>query len=125
MYLLIYYLDCNFVVRRLLWKNSGDIRKAIAANGGRQFDVLIASDIVALPYLDYLTDLLDAVSKLLASDGVFYLAYQRRHSSEEIFFDQLRTRSFSLEEIPRSRIHKDFRENSAISIFMIRKLSQY
>jgi hypothetical protein len=111
------------MVRRLLWKNSGDIRKAIAANGGRQYDVLIASDIVALPYLDYIPDLLDVISKLLASDGVFYLAYQRRHSSEEIFFEQLRARNFSLEEIPRKRLHKDFREISSISIFMIRNFS--
>ena len=115
--------DCNFVVRRLLWNNSGDIRKAINSNCGRPFDIVIASDIVALPYLDYIPDLLDAVSKLLANDGVFYLAYQRRHRSEESFFEQLRARSFYLREVSRDKIHKDFRENLAISILMIGKIS--
>ena len=111
------------MVRRLLWNNIGDIRKAITANGGRQFDVVIASDIVALPYLDCIPDLLDTVSKLLANDGVFYLAYQRRHRSEEGFFEQLRARSFYITEVSRNKLHKDFRENLAISIFMISKIS--
>ena len=117
------YLDGNYMVRRLLWHNVGDIRSAIRANGDTQFDVLIASDIVALPYLDYIPDLLNVISKLLASNGVFYLAYQRRHSSEGIFFDELRARSFYLEELPRNKLHKDFRDNLAISIYAIKKFA--
>jgi len=107
-------------VKRLLWKDEVDMAEAKAANNGNTFNVIIASDITACPYLDGVVALAETILFLLDSDGVFYLTYQHRHVSEELFFDIMR-QSFHIHELPRGFIRPDFRSNPSFFIYKITK----
>ena len=95
-------------------------RSAASASGdfpaGLGYDIVIMSDIVALVYTDAFDALLATMKGLCKPSTVLYLVYQRRHSSENQFFEKLdQCRCFYVTKLPRRAIHADFRH---LPIFM-------
>jgi predicted nicotinamide N-methyase len=103
---------------RLLWGNKDDIR-----NLGQTFDVIIAADCVAVVYEHSFRDLIFTLERLAHEKSVIYLAYHRRHTAEDSFFEMLRDK-FSCTRIASENLHPDF-IISQISIFEIRKLETF
>ena len=95
--------------RAFLW---GD--EAVLGSVGK-FDVVLAADVAAVPYEDAYEQLVLSLKALVAEGGQVLLAYQRRHASEDRFFELLRG-AFEVRELPREALHRDFRD-SRISLF--------
>jgi hypothetical protein len=98
------------VARKLLWGDLPALRALIAEFG--PFHVCVASDIVALPYVEYFGALADTFKCLAQScpDLVVLLAQQPRHVCEEDFFRLLGSKaSFGLDAIPEHALSSDFK----------------
>ena len=102
-------------VQRLLWGAAADIdsvRRGCAQAGVPRPDVILAADIVALPYEEALPSLLDTLHALAGPDTHVYIAYKPRHVCEKKWFHRARQRC-SVEELPpESSLHKDFQGSS-------------
>ncbi len=98
----------NFATKRLLWGNETDIESVLDIANSK-YDLVVASDVAALPYEEHYGSLVDTLYKLSHKDSLLLLCYQRRHSSESRFFDLLKTK-FNFHKVPRSDLHKDFRD---------------
>jgi predicted nicotinamide N-methyase len=72
-----------------------------AAVGHQGFDVVLASDIVAVPYAEALKDLVHSLAMLASIQPriEIWLTYTRRHASEETFFSLMAESSFVMEHI--------------------------
>jgi hypothetical protein len=55
-------------------------------------DIILASDVAALPYAHAYDALIDTMYTLCKPGGCVYLTYQRRHASEDDFFVRFRER---------------------------------
>ena len=93
--------------RRLLWGDTSDLQAFTAE--GRQYDLILAADVVAVPYESAYDDLLLTFESLLAPTGVLLLCYQQRHRTEEKFFRRLR-RAFSVTQCTQEDLHADFQK---------------
>lgn len=74
-----------------------------------KYDTILASDVVAVPYEKAYNDLIRTFDALLADHGTIWLCYQRRHASEQRFFELFNS-SFTVTEIPQVELHKDFQD---------------
>jgi len=83
-----------------------------------EFDVLLAADIVACPYVGAFDDLLLSFQQIIQPKTIAYLAYKQRHASEVKFFHKLK-KQFLCEEIPREHLHIDF-QHLGIQLFQIK-----
>lgn len=113
-------------VRRLLWGDRADMEAA----GGGPWDVILGSDIAALPYASAHDDLVQTIVSLAergqttaepSSHGVVVLlAYKRRHASEGAFFEALERYVGSGVELGESELHPDFK-SAGITLRMYRR----
>lgn len=112
--------ECNIQCQQLLWGNQVQIsniqsliRKLRLQIGGEVdnenhfADVVLAADVAALPYTEYYKDLVDTMKSLCNPSGFILLAYERRHVSEDNFFEIAREH-FEIIRLSRSSIHPDF-----------------
>ena len=99
--------------RRLLWGDTPDLQAFHAEGKCLHFDVILAADVVAVPYETAYDDLLFTFQKLLSPQGVVLLCYQQRHRTEERFFRRLR-RDFSVEKVEQSELHADFQDHKTL-----------
>lgn len=111
------------MVQLLLWGNENHLTEAINNNSNKQFDVIIASDVAALPYAEHFDLLLETFIKLLSPSGFVYLSYQRRHSEEDLFFQKV-NKYFNVIQCSKDNIHKDFRDRKDIFIFQLDKIDK-
>lgn len=96
---------------QLLWgkSNKDEILEVLTNHfEGQNIDYIIASDVVALPYEEAYDDLLYTFQELSSSKSEIILVYQRRHSSENAFFDKFNAK-FKVQKMPRNTIPTDFR----------------
>lgn len=108
--------------KKLYWGNNEDLQSCVSSFDGGEIDVILASDVVALPYREAYEALLDTFDALSTPQvTTIYLCYQRRHKSEDDFFTALYSRCH-VEEVEKEHIHEDFRENavSPMRIYKIR-----
>ena len=101
----------NVKATQLLWgKSNHDRILEVLTNhfGGQDIDYIIASDVVALPYEEAYDDLLYTLEELSSLKTEIILVYQRRHSSENAFFDNF-NKKFLVEKMPRNMVPRDFR----------------
>eukprot|EP00968_Pinguiococcus_pyrenoidosus_P017548 scaffold1747_cov251-Pinguiococcus_pyrenoidosus.AAC.21 len=98
-------------VAEFLW---GDEEQRRALHG--PFDVVLAADVAAVPYEEAYEALVQSLLSLVSPEGHVYLAYQRRHASEDAFFERLRQAFKEVEDLGREALHEDFRD-SPISVF--------
>ena len=68
---------CVCTAERLLWGDAADMRSFPVS-----YDVVLAADVVALPYEGACKALLDTMLHLLRPDGCLWLCSQQRHASE-------------------------------------------
>ena len=106
----------------LLWDNEDHIKEAIKSNDHNLYDVAIASDVAALPYVEFFDQLINTLLQLVKPDGVVYLSYQRRHIEEDLFFEKAKSH-FNFIQLPKDNIHKDFKDRKDIVIFKLKKLN--
>lgn len=115
----------NISCRKLYWGDDEDIKacKDTLRYACRQTeaDVILAADVAALPYAAAYGALVQTFSDLLTDQGIVLLCYQRRHASEDEFFELL-SKIFHVERLHRSSIHEDFR-SSPIFIFSCKRKS--
>lgn len=113
---------CVFT-RKLLWGNGEDMQECESTLMNHMqcetFDVILAADVVALPYRGAYDDLLDTFQRVCSKTTVIYLCYQRRHHTEQVFFDKLH-QLFHVEEMDQDDIHEDFRHNSVRRVAIYR-----
>lgn len=64
------------------WSGSSSDRTSV--------DFIIASDVAGCPYVSAYTSLIDTLVALSGPETVILLACQKRHSSENIFYDMMR-----------------------------------
>lgn len=95
---------------KLMW---GD--HAAAAALRPPFDIVLAADCAAVVYEHAFEDLVSSLVSLSGPSSIVLLAYQRRHRSEDVFFELLQLR-FTVSEVPEKFIHPDFK-GSNIQIF--------
>ena len=107
--------------KKLYWGNADDLAECKTWLD-RPIDVILASDVVALPYKDAYEALLQTFSDLSERDTQIWLCYQRRHKSEVEFFSALEER-FAMELVDKEHMHPDFRNNtvSPMVIYKIRR----
>mmetsp|Transcript_8001 Transcript_8001/g.9639 ORF Transcript_8001/g.9639 Transcript_8001/m.9639 type:complete len:242 (+) Transcript_8001:41-766(+) len=113
----------NSSAKMFLWEDETE-RERMKAYG---FDVIVASDIVACPYVDAFESLLSTLNSLLTQSDkeeigklpTFILCYKPRGKCEESFFQRMRGLGFSLTSKPPKELHKDYR-SSDIKIIEIR-----
>jgi predicted nicotinamide N-methyase len=119
----------KIMARKLYWGDDNDIQACKAAftttgveveEDTNNIDVVLAADVVALPYAAAYDALYGTFTRLCSSSTVIYLCYQRRHHSESAFFDKLR-QSFTVTEVPLEHLHADFQGPSVnpVKIFKI------
>ena len=114
--------------RKLLWANADDERKIqeemFNMTRKRTFDLLVMSDVAALVYRQYFSDLVASISNLSDNNSTIILAYHKRHGPTEKKFFKLLAANFSIDLIPRELYHDDFRSGFAevIEMFCCRKL---
>jgi predicted nicotinamide N-methyase len=102
----------NFVTKRLLWGDQADIDGVLRISGSK-YDVIVASDVAALPYEKHYSNLVETLHQLCHSGSRLLLCYQRRHSSESNFFELLKTK-FIIQKVSRLELHSDFRDKPII-----------
>ena len=79
----LYWGDVNDLnVVQNSWSNHNDERTTA--------DIIIASDVAGCPYVEAYTALIDTLVSLSDSSTVIYMACQKRHSSENDFFEMLK-----------------------------------
>ena len=93
--------------------------KGSDASPRRCFDVIVAADVVAVPYEAAYKSLLDTFCALSNSGTTILLAYTKRHGSERKFFVKLKQRGFACEALPVSENHVDFRGEEHPRLFRI------
>jgi predicted nicotinamide N-methyase len=104
--------------KKLYWGNTEDLAESKTWLDG-PIDVIIASDVVALPYKDAYDALLQTFDDLSDSHTEIFLCYQRRHKSETTFFTALQER-FAVEEVDKEHMHPDFRNNPVTPMVIYR-----
>ena len=84
------------------------------------FDVILAADVVAAPYSEALDQLLESLQVLSHANTMIFLAYQKRHISEEAFFQRLANmKQWKIEQVPTNMLHPDFR-HKPIFLYQLR-----
>jgi predicted nicotinamide N-methyase len=100
----------SVTTQKLLWGNEEDLQ-----GHKQQYDVVLAADVVALPYETAYIALLDTLQAVVKPTGCVWLCYQQRHASEQNgFFSHFRSR-FYVSEIEREKLHVDFRKALAFT----------
>ena len=98
---------------QLFWGNRTHINDALqklTTTTTTKFDFIILSDVVALVYTEAFDALLQTLEELSNENTVIYLCYQKRHFTENIFFEKLKdSKKYDVKKLPRSSIHQDFR----------------
>ena len=106
---------CEVSCLRLRWGDAEDIDRVLSRPLFSSGNLVLASDVVAPPYVHSYEHLVSTMLKLCAGlEGRVLMAYQRRHHSDDLFWRRFR-RVFAVEVIPRESLHKDF-VDSPISI---------
>ena len=106
---------CEVSCLRLRWGDTEDIDQALSHPLFTNSNIVLASDVVAPPYVHSYEALVSTMLRLCrGSEGRVVMAYQRRHHSDDLFWRRFR-RVFAVETFPRESLHKDF-VDSPISI---------
>ncbi len=105
-------MKSNFFTKRLLWGHQPDIDGVLDISNSK-YDLVVASDVAALPYEEHYGNLVETLYQLSHKDSILLLCFQRRHSSEDRFFELLKTR-FNFRKVARSDLHNDFRDKPII-----------
>ena len=103
----------NCIAQRLLWNVDTDIQDVFeilqAKMNTKAIDVIVASDIIALPYEEAFSDLLETLVKLATKSTVIVISYHQRHAEIESRCFSLLRQYFSIEMLERSAsVHEDF-----------------
>lgn len=90
----------------------------------QEFDIILACDIVAVPYREYFPMLLKTFCqlKLQATTNKEFqilLGYTPRHACEQDFFRDLESRGFTVQRITDDLLHEDFRGDEQIQVFKL------
>lgn len=103
--------DERFTAEKLLW-GEGNFDLAMHQH---QYDVVLAADVVAVPYEGAYRDLLYTLQSIVKPTGTIWLCYQQRHLSEqEGFFTDFR-KLFHVEQMKKEELHVDF-QNTLVPI---------
>ena len=102
---------CMCTAERLLWGDAADLQKFPL----HSYDVVLAADVVALPYEGAYKALMDTMQHLLAPHGSLWLCYQQRHVSEKGGFFTAFHQEFHVQRIEQQDLHKDF-QNTLVPI---------
>ena len=97
------------------------VHPAVLPFAGDAFDVIVAADVVAVPYLDAFDALIDTFQALSDPHTVILLAYTKRHFSEETFFVKLAQRGFACIALPATEVHADFRGDAHPCLFCVQQ----
>jgi predicted nicotinamide N-methyase len=108
-------------IRRLLWGDEEDLMSIQSLLKSELTTIVLASDVVAPPYIKSYNALIATMLRLTSKGGYVLMSYQRRHSSDDIFWRKF-SKVFTVEEISRELIHPDFRM-SPISILKATPIS--
>eukprot|EP01102_Stenamoeba_stenopodia_P004890 TRINITY_DN1536_c0_g1_i1.p1 TRINITY_DN1536_c0_g1~~TRINITY_DN1536_c0_g1_i1.p1 ORF type:complete len:236 (+),score=45.04 TRINITY_DN1536_c0_g1_i1:82-789(+) len=95
-----------------------DIEGLLSHNGGRPFDVIVMSDIVAVTYSSTYPLLFKTLLESSASHTRFLLAYELRSKEDRKFFEMLMDNGFSYKKVDNSLLHPEYRADD-IGIFEI------
>jgi predicted nicotinamide N-methyase len=114
----------SFHVSPLYWGNTDQMQE-VSKHG--PFDYIVCSDIVAFPYQEAYSSLVDTLVFLssMNKDTVVLMSYQRRKGECEAKFFHRASKHFVIEEVDRSFLHKDFTSDSldsAVSPIQIFKM---
>ena len=114
----------NCIAQRLLWNVDDDIQDVFeilqSKMNTKNVDVIVASDIIALPYEEAFVELLQTLSKLATKSTVIVISYHQRHAEIENKCFSLLKKYFSIDILERSAsIHPDFL-SLPISIMILR-----
>jgi len=86
------------------------------------FDVVLAADVAAVVYEEHFSGLVASLAALSNESTLILLAYHRRHSDEDVFFEKLSS-TFTYSVVPDDCIHPEYASGqSAISIFRLVKI---
>ena len=100
--------SCEVSCHLLRWGDPEDIEQVLAHPRCSSGNLVLASDVVAPPYVHSYEQLVATMLKLCAgSEGRVIMAYQRRHHSDDLFWRKF-NQVFAVEVIPRESLHKDF-----------------
>jgi len=91
-------------VQRFLWGSSTS--NIVDALGGRPLEVIIGSDIIACPYMQYFSDLQKTINEL--KPLIVVIARVKRDAREGAFFERLKRKGWSVRMLDEKFIHKDF-----------------
>jgi len=106
---------CVCTAERLLWGDAADLQNFPA----NTYDVVLAADVVAVPYEGAYLALLNTMQHLLRPGGCLWLCYQQRHASEKEGFFDLFHEMFDVEQIETQQLHRDFR-NTLVPIHIFK-----
>ena len=113
----------SVVAHALRWGSDEQANAALRRTGAdaSAFDVIVAADVVAVPYLDAFDALIDTFQALSDPHTVILLAYTKRHFSEETFFVKLAQRGFACIALPATEVHADFRGDAHPRLFCVQQ----
>lgn len=104
-------------VSQLMWGDS----EAVEAMQP-PFDVVLAADVAALVYEEHFSGLVSSLAGLSNENSIILLAYHRRHTDEDVFFEKL-AGAFTYSVVPDESIHPEYaRGQSPITIFRLVKI---
>jgi len=95
-----------------------DIEALMGYNGGRPYDIVLMSDIVAVTYSSTYPLLFKTLLEATTTQTRFLLAYELRSKEDRKFFEMLKDNGFSYKKVDNSQLHPDYRADD-IGIFEI------
>ncbi|WOG98711.1 hypothetical protein DCAR_0418056 [Daucus carota subsp. sativus] len=98
---------------QLYWTNADQI-KALSP----PFDFVIATDVVYIE--ETVGPLIDAMSALVADNGVVLLGYQLRSPEADTLFWEMCPRVFNVEKVPHEHLHSEYAYEEA-DVYVLRK----